>query len=61
MKTSYFAITGTPSLLGLNKEDFLTLTSLVLAAIEGEDCIEKMMCDASKLVKKVKKADTFLR
>jgi len=57
----YRSNNGTPSLLGLNKEDFLTLTSLVLAAIEGEDCIEKMMCDASKLVKKVKKADTFLR
>lgn len=49
------------SLLGLSKEDYRTLTSLVLAAIEGEDCIEKMMCDAGKLVKKVKKADTFLR
>lgn len=53
---------GTPSVLGLSKEDYKTLTSLVLAAIEGEDCsIEKMMCDAGKLVKKVKKADTFLR
>lgn len=49
------------SLLGLSKEDYRTLTSLVLAAVEGEDCIEKMMCDAGKLVKKVKKADTFLR
>jgi len=47
--------------LGLSKEDYRTLTSLVLAAIEGEDCLEKMMCDAGKLVKKVKKADTFLR
>jgi len=52
---------GTPSVLGLSKEDYRTLTSLVLAAIEGEDCFEKMMCDAGKLVKKVKKADTFLR
>ncbi|ODM97197.1 hypothetical protein Ocin01_09492 [Orchesella cincta] len=57
----YRSNNGAPSLLGLSKDDFLTLTSLVLAAIEGEDCIEKMMCDASKLVKKVKKADTFLR
>ncbi|CAG7730467.1 unnamed protein product [Allacma fusca] len=52
---------GSPSFLGLTKEDYHTLTSLVLTAIEGEDCIEKMMCDAGKLVKKVKKADAFLR
>lgn len=52
---------GAPSVLGLSKEDYRTLTSLVLAAIEGEDCFESMICDAGKLVKKVKKADTFLR
>lgn len=56
-----FNFIGASSVLGLSKEDYRTLTSLVLAAIEGEDCIEKMMCDAGKLVKKVKKADTFLR
>ena len=49
------------SFLGLNKEDYKTLTSLVLSAIEGEDCIDKLMCDAGKLVKKVKQADAFLR
>jgi len=52
---------GAGSILGLGKEDYRTLMSLVLAAIEGEDCFEKMMCDAGKLVKKVNKADTFLR
>jgi len=52
---------GSPSFLGLSKEDYRTLTSLVLTAIEGEDCIDKMLCDAGKLVKKVKQADAFLR
>jgi len=47
--------------MGFSKEDYRTLTSLVLAAIEGEECFEKMMCNAGQLVKKVKKADTFLR
>ena len=47
--------------MGLSKEDYRTLTSLVLTAIEGEDCIDKMLCDAGKLVKKVKQADAYLR
>jgi hypothetical protein len=57
----YRGLDGMPSFLGMNKDDYRALTSLVLTAIEGEDCMDKMMCDASKLVKRVKKADSYLK
>jgi len=57
----YRALQAAPSLMSMSKEDFRIVTSLVLAAVEGEDCIDKIMCDASKLVKKVKKADSWLK
>lgn len=57
----YRALQAAPSLMSMSKEDFRIVTSLVLAAVEGEDCMDKIICDASKLVKKVKKADTWLK
>ena len=58
----YLCVTAaSSSFLGLTKSDYLTLTSLVVSAVEGERCMDKMMCDAGKLVKKVKRAETFLR
>jgi hypothetical protein len=58
----YRASNGISKFLGMSSEDYKTIMTLVLKAIDGEDCVEKTMCGVGKLVKKkVKNAEGYLK